>query len=91
MLEFLRQLRHVLLELDSFFLFVMIFGKRLEVDSRDSLILAIELVQFQDRVGLALRVGRIVAELIRFAMLLGAHFIALLTAAKIEAFPTVHL
>ena len=69
----------------------MILGKCLEVYFRDSFIFAIELVQFQDWVGLALRVRGIVAEFIRFSMLLRAHFVTLLTASKVEAFATINL
>lgn len=69
----------------------MILCKCLEIYFRDSFIFAIELVQFQNRVGLALRVRGIVAELIRFSMLLRAHFVSLLTASKVEAFATVYL
>lgn len=69
----------------------MILGKCLEVYFRDFFVFAIELVQFQDWVGLALRVRGIVAEFIRFSMLLRAHLFTLLTASKVEAFATVHL
>ena len=69
----------------------MVLGKCLEVYFRDSFVFAIELVQLQDWVRLALRVGGIVAELIRFSMLLRAHFVTLLTASKVEAFATVYL
>lgn len=49
-LKFFRQLSHVLLELDTFFLLVVVPRERLEVNFGHLLVLAVELVELEHRV-----------------------------------------
>ena len=91
MLKFLSQCSHILLKLDAFLFFVVIFCKTFQVNFWDLLILAVELVKFQHGIRLALSVWCIVAKFIRFSMLLNANFITLFTAAQVEPLATVYL
>ena len=87
--ELLLKLCHVLVELDALLLLCVVLGEGLEVDLRHLFVLGVELVQLEDRVRLALRVGRVVPELVRLTVFLNAHFIALFPVAEVEAFTTV--
>ena len=88
--EFFGQLSHVLLELDTLFLLIVILGICFEVNLGHLLVLTIELVQFKDWVGLALRVRGIVAELVSLSVFLDADFVALFAQAEVETIATVN-
>ena len=88
--EFLGQLSHVLLELDTLLLLIVILGIGFEVNLGHFLVLTIELVQFKDWVGLTLWVWGIVAELVSLSVFLDADFVALFAQAKIESIATVN-
>ncbi len=90
MLKLLCQLCHVLLKLNSLFLFVVVFGKRLKVNFWDFFVLAVEFIQLEHRVGLTLRVWGIVAEFVSLSMLLSADLVALLTKTEVEFLATVN-
>ena len=88
--EVFGQLSHVLLELDTLLLLIVILGIGFEVNLGHFLVLTIELVQFKDWVGLTLRVRGIVAELVSLSVFLDANFVALFAQAKIESIATVN-
>lgn len=76
-------------ELDSLLLLVVVFGKGLQVNFRHFFVLAVELVELEDRIRLALWVGRVVTELVSLAVLLDAHLVALLAAPEVEAISAI--
>ena len=89
-LKFLGQLSHVLLELDTLLLFIVVLRERLQVNFGYFLILTVELVQFKDGIGLTLGVRGVIAELISLSVFLDAHFVALLAKPKIETIAPVN-
>lgn len=88
--EFLGQLSHVLLELDTLLLLIVILGVGFEINLGHFLVLTVELVQFKDWVGLTLRVRGIVSELVSLSVFLDADFVAFLAQAEIESIATVN-
>ena len=88
-LQFFLQLRHVLFELDRFFLLGVVLSVRFKIDLGDLFVLAIELVQFHNWVGLSRSVWRVVSEFVSFTVLLDAHLVALLAKSEVEAFAAV--
>ena len=67
----------------------MVFCKDFKVNFGHLLIFAVEFVEFQDRVRLALRIRRIKSELIFFPMLLNPNFTTFLALTEIKILTTV--
>ena len=61
-----------MIELDALLFFIVILGEGFQINLWNLLILAVELVEFEDGVRLALRVGGIVAEFVSLSVLLDA-------------------